>query len=100
MLRQTDLELKVILLLFPAITGFAKRLRQLKAKMNSRGNAFRSFVFPPLQLKDIRNVLNAANSSVFRFLFLASQVSDTGSIPVARSRNPGSIHGRGSCGCV
>jgi len=36
MLRQTDLELKVILLLFPAITGFAKRLRQLKAKMNSR----------------------------------------------------------------
>src|SRR6266851_5295656 len=101
MLRQTDLELKVILLLFPAITGFAKRLRQLKAKMNSRGNAFRSFVFPlTFQLKDVRNVLNAANSSVFRFLFLASQVSDTGSIPVARSRNPGSIHGRGSCGCV
>jgi hypothetical protein len=43
------------------------------------------FIF---QLRGFANLLSAANSSVFRFLFLASQASDLGSIPIARSIKP------------
>ena len=76
MLRQTDLELKVILLLFPD-NGLCEAPTPIESENEFAGNAFRSFVFPlTFQLKDVRNVLNAANSRVFRFLFLVSQASD------------------------
>jgi hypothetical protein len=44
-----------------------------------------AFIF---QLRATPNLLSAASSSVFRFLFLASQASDVGSIPIARSIKP------------
>jgi len=47
-----------------------------------------SFIF---QLRGFANLLSVANSSVFRFLFLASQASDVGSIPIARSISLDSI---------
>jgi len=46
------------------------------------------FQFPPsFQLRSSLKKLSAASSSVFRFLFKASQASDVGSIPIARSIN-------------
>jgi hypothetical protein len=36
-------------------------------------------------VRSFANLLTGANSNVFRFLFLASQASDFGSIPIARS---------------
>src|SRR2546429_7307952 len=41
-----------------------------------------AFIF---QIRGFANLLSVPNSSVFRFLFLASQASDQGSIPIARS---------------
>src|SRR6267142_2073175 len=49
------------------------------------------FQFPSsFQLRPSLRKLSAANSSAFRVLVQASQASDVGSIPVARSITPGS----------
>src|SRR6266699_630651 len=49
----------------------------------------RNLHFPCIfQLRPPSNLLSAASSSVFRVLFQASQASDVGSIPIARSINP------------
>src|SRR5258706_16439687 len=47
-----------------------------------RPNPF-SIIF---HLRDTHKMLSAASSSVYRVLLIASQASDVGSIPIARSR--------------